>query len=65
MEEIVEKTEDVSEELIEKERVQFEKMTKTPMAKLILWLGIPTMLNMMVTSGLETRRRVRSGWCFP
>jgi len=35
---------------IEKERVQFEKMTKTPISKLVIGLGIPTMLSMMVTS---------------
>ena len=34
----------------ERERVQYEKMTKTPIPKLIVSLGIPTMLNMMVTS---------------
>ncbi len=34
----------------EKERAQFERMTKTPIPRLIISLGIPTMLNMMVTS---------------
>lgn len=40
------------EELLarERERAQFEKMTKTPIPKLVVSLGIPTMLNMMVTS---------------
>ncbi len=39
------------EELIaERERKQFIKMTQTPMAKLIIGLGIPTTLSMMVTS---------------
>lgn len=32
------------------ERKQFERMTKTPIAKLIISLGIPTTLSMMVTS---------------
>jgi putative MATE family efflux protein len=40
-----------SEETIAaRERKQFEKMTKTPIAKLVISLGIPTMLSMMVTS---------------
>ncbi len=34
----------------ERERKQFEKMTKTPIPKLVIGLGIPTMLSMMVTS---------------
>ena len=34
----------------ERERAQFERMTKTPIPKLVVSLGIPTMLNMMVTS---------------
>ncbi|MBR2647033.1 MAG: MATE family efflux transporter [Clostridia bacterium] len=34
----------------EREKKQFEKMTKTPMARLIIGLGIPTTLSMMVTS---------------
>ena len=34
----------------ERERKQFIKMTQTPIAKLVLSLGIPTMLSMMVTS---------------
>ena len=34
----------------ERERKQFVKMTKTPISKLIIGLGIPTMLSMMVTS---------------
>ena len=33
-----------------REQAQFFKMTKTPIPKLIISLGIPTMLNMMVTS---------------
>ena len=32
------------------EAKQFEKMTKTPIPRLVVGLGIPTMLNMMVTS---------------
>ncbi len=34
----------------ERERKQFIKMTQTPIAKLVISLGIPTMLSMMVTS---------------
>lgn len=34
----------------ERERRQFAKMTKTPIPKLVVMLGIPTMLNMMVSS---------------
>ncbi len=34
----------------ERERKQFVKMTQTPIAKLVVSLGIPTMLSMMVTS---------------
>ena len=34
----------------EREKQQFIKMTQTPIAKLVLSLGIPTMLSMMVTS---------------
>ena len=34
----------------ERERKQFEKMTQTPIPRLVVSLGIPTMLNMMVTS---------------
>ena len=34
----------------ERERKQFDKMTKTPISRLIIGLGIPTTLSMMVTS---------------
>ena len=34
----------------ERERKQYEKMTKTPIPRLVISLGIPTMLSMMVTS---------------
>lgn len=34
----------------ERERKQFDKMTKSPVARLIIGLGIPTTLSMMVTS---------------
>ena len=34
--------------IAEREKKQFLKMTQTPVAKLIIMLGIPTMLNMMV-----------------
>ncbi len=36
--------------VIEREKRQFVKMTQTPMARLIIGLGIPTTLSMMVTS---------------
>ena len=39
------------EELVaERERKQFVKMTQTPVSRLVISLGIPTMLSMMVTS---------------
>ena len=38
------------EAVLAREKAQFEKMTKWPIPKLIISLGIPTMLNMMVTS---------------
>lgn len=41
---------ETEEEVVERERKQFVKMTQTPMPKLIISLGIPTMLSMMVTS---------------
>ncbi|MBQ9730027.1 MAG: MATE family efflux transporter [Clostridia bacterium] len=37
-------------EAIEREKRQFVKMTQTPIPRLIISLGIPTTLNMMVTS---------------
>jgi Na+-driven multidrug efflux pump len=50
MEEVIEK-EFTKDALTEKrEKAQFERMTKTPIPRLIVSLGIPTMLNMMVTS---------------
>ena len=33
-----------------REKKQFDKMTKTPIGRLVIGLGIPTMLSMMVTS---------------
>ncbi len=33
-----------------KEEIQYEKMTKTPIKKLVLMLGIPTMISMLITS---------------
>ena len=36
--------------VLAREKAQFEKMTKWPIPKLIISLGIPTMINMMVTS---------------
>ena len=50
MEENVSSAEDLSEGLKASEKKQFDKMTTTPIAKLIIGLGIPTTLNMMVTS---------------
>lgn len=47
----IKKSSVMSEEaIIEREKKQFDKMTKTPMARLIIGLGIPTTLSMMVTS---------------
>ena len=37
-------------EIAERERKQFVKMTQTPITRLVILLGIPTMLSMMVTS---------------
>ncbi|MBR2321905.1 MAG: MATE family efflux transporter [Clostridia bacterium] len=37
-------------EIALREKKQFDKMTKTPIARLVIGLGIPTMLSMMVTS---------------
>ncbi|MBO5736820.1 MAG: MATE family efflux transporter, partial [Clostridia bacterium] len=34
----------------EREKKQFNKMTKTPISRLVIGLGIPTTLSMMVTS---------------
>ncbi len=34
----------------QREKAQYERMTQTPIPRLIVSLGIPTMLNMMVTS---------------
>ena len=42
--------EKVEQELLEREKRQFDKMTKTKISRLIIGLGIPTTLNMMVTS---------------
>ena len=36
--------------VLQREKEQFLKMTKTPIARLVISLGIPTMINMMVTS---------------
>ena len=47
MKEVLEESETL---IAERERKQFEKMTKTPIARLVIGLGIPTMLSMMVTS---------------
>ena len=50
MEEVVKTNDKLEEAVQEQERRQYEKMIKTPIPKLIISLGIPTMLNMMVTS---------------
>ncbi len=47
MDKIITQTE---ENIEERERKQFVKMTQTPMPRLIISLGIPTTLSMMVTS---------------
>ena len=38
---------------LERSRLQFEKMTQTPVPKLILGLAAPTILSMLITSGLR------------
>lgn len=50
--EVVENQIENSEErkVAERERKQFVKMTQMPIARLVILLGIPTMLSMMVTS---------------
>ena len=40
----------IDDEVVALEKKQFEKMTTTPIPRLVVGLGIPTMLNMMVTS---------------
>ncbi len=52
MDKVNETNEKTAEELAveERERKQFVKMTQTPVPKLIISLGIPTILNMLVTS---------------
>ncbi len=50
MEQTVLTNDEIEAEVAERERKQFEKMTKTPVSRLVVSLGIPTMLNMMVTS---------------
>lgn len=42
--------EELEEAILQREKAQFDKMTNWPIPKLIVSLGIPTMLNMMVTS---------------
>lgn len=48
-ESIAQKTTD-EEAVLKREKAQFDKMTRTPIPRLIISLGIPTMINMMVTS---------------
>ena len=50
MEQTVSTNDEIEADVAERERKQFEKMTKTPISRLVISLGIPTMLNMMVTS---------------
>ncbi len=45
-----ERVQETEAAVAERERKQFIKMTQTPIPKLIIGLGIPTMLSMMVTS---------------
>ena len=50
MEEKILTNENIEEKIARREREQFIKMTQTPIPKLVVSLGIPTTLNMMVTS---------------
>lgn len=50
MDKMVAQENDIETEVAKLEARQFHKMTKTPIARLVIGLGIPTMLNMMVTS---------------
>ena len=50
MDKMVTQENDIETEVAKLEARQFHKMTKTPIARLVIGLGIPTMLNMMVTS---------------
>ncbi len=50
MEQTISREEEIELQAQERERKQFVKMTKTPIPRLIISLGIPTMLSMMVTS---------------
>ena len=45
-----ENTEEIRAQEERREQKQFVKMTQTPIPKLVVMLGIPTMLNMMVSS---------------
>ncbi len=45
-----EQSEKLSKEVLSKEALQFQKMTKTPIPKLVVQLGIPTTISMLVTS---------------
>ena len=40
----------MQEEKIAREKLQFQKMTQTPIPKLVIQLGIPTTISMLVTS---------------
>jgi len=50
MNEMVSEENKIDSETAELEAKQFKKMTQTPIPRLVVGLGIPTMLNMMVTS---------------
>ncbi len=50
MEEKILTNENIEEKAARREREQFIKMTQTPIPKLVISMGIPTTLNMMVTS---------------
>lgn len=46
----IHQVEESEEAIALREKKQFDKMTKTPIPRLVISLGIPTMLSMMVTS---------------
>lgn len=48
--EVVETQYSEEEQALRREKAQYDRMTKTPIPRLVVSLGIPTMLNMMVTS---------------
>ena len=48
--EMIDKQQSLDDQAAALEAKQFVKMTQTPIARLVIGLGIPTTLNMMVTS---------------